>query len=115
MGLVQALLRSTRDVRILATSRTALNVAGEIAWPMPPLSVPAARERDEVDTVLTFESVALFIDRAMAVRPSFAVTAGNAAAVSAAPTAANMCGPSRKDYSTARKVKPIALSGSGLP
>ena len=39
-ALAEALLGACPELRILATSRQALGVAGEAAWPVPPLSVP---------------------------------------------------------------------------
>jgi predicted ATPase len=63
--LARTLLAAAPGVRVLVTSREALAVAGERLWPVRPLSV-----KDE--------AVALFADRARAVRPDFAVTAANA-------------------------------------
>jgi predicted ATPase/DNA-binding SARP family transcriptional activator len=42
--LVGRLLRTAPRVRVLATSREVLGVAGEVVWPVPPLAVPAAAE-----------------------------------------------------------------------
>jgi predicted ATPase len=64
--LATALLHGCPDLKILATSREPLGIAGEIAWPVPPLK----------------EAVRLFTERAQAVRPSFALTEHTAPAVS---------------------------------
>jgi predicted ATPase/DNA-binding SARP family transcriptional activator len=66
--LAGTLLLHCPRLRILATSREPLGVAGERVWPVPPLG-------------LATEAVELFVDRAMAVDPSFALTEGNSASV----------------------------------
>jgi len=82
-GLVSALLQGAPGVRILATSREALGVPGEISWRIPMLSVPdtrtAAGRKKEV--VGRYESVRLFVARAQAAQPAFTLTDKNAAAV----------------------------------
>jgi non-specific serine/threonine protein kinase len=78
-ALAARLLSEVAGVRILATSRESLNIGGEQVLEVPPLSVPG---HDVVGaSVLTYEAVGLFADRAAAVVPEFAVTAGNCAAV----------------------------------
>jgi predicted ATPase len=69
-------------MRVLATSRRPLGISGEIAWPVPPLALPPPRSTRR-DLIATFAAVALFCERASAVRPAFALTDGNAAAVAA--------------------------------
>ncbi|HYC59662.1 MAG TPA: BTAD domain-containing putative transcriptional regulator [Thermoanaerobaculia bacterium] len=65
--LVDTLLAQCDRLRVLATSREPLGVAGERVWPVPPLACP--------------EAAALFADRAAAVDPSFTVNESNEAAV----------------------------------
>jgi predicted ATPase/FtsP/CotA-like multicopper oxidase with cupredoxin domain len=77
--LAAALLRAAPGVRILATSREALAVPGEAIIPVPSLRVPP-RGTDS-DELVGYPAVRLFADRARAVRPEFAVSAGNAEAV----------------------------------
>ena len=48
---------------------------------MPPLKVPAATVRLSPNELSQFEAIALFVDRATAIRPDFALTESNAAAV----------------------------------
>jgi non-specific serine/threonine protein kinase len=87
--LADALLGACPRVRLLATSREPLSVAGEVAWPVPPLPVPArlapgtAAPAPPPDTAALkrYAGVRLFADRATAARPAFALDAGNAAAV----------------------------------
>ena len=90
-ALADALLEACPGVRLLATSRAPLGVAGEAAWPVPPLPVPARPETGaaapgpppDPAALARFAAVRLFVDRAAAVRPGFALTAANAAAVAA--------------------------------
>ncbi|HWS81019.1 MAG TPA: AAA family ATPase [Rubrobacter sp.] len=79
--LVDALLRSCPGLRILGTSREALGITGEVAWPVPSLSLPDLRRLPEVASLPRYESARLFIERAAAVKPSFALTERNAVAV----------------------------------
>lgn len=79
-------LRSCPNVKILATSRHALGIAGETTFPVPPLGVFDIRLKDLegpdiVERLTQYDAVKLFIARATAVRPSFVVTNANAPAV----------------------------------
>ncbi len=78
--LVEAMLRSASNVRVLATSREGLGVAGEVAYAVPSLSIPPP-DASHPDELLRYDSVALFAQRAAVVRPGFWVTADNAATV----------------------------------
>jgi len=80
-ALADALLRSGPELRVLATSREALGITGEVAWPVPSLSLPDLRRLPEVESLTLYESARLFVERAAAVNPSFALTEHNAAAV----------------------------------
>ena len=73
------LLARCPGVVIVATSRTALGLRAEREYPVPPL--PAGPATASVAEVAAWPAVALFVDRARAVRPGFALTEGNAAAV----------------------------------
>jgi predicted ATPase len=79
------LLARCRGVVILATSRTVLGLRAEREYPVPPLplpaTVPAGPASVPLEALMASPAVALFVDRARAVRPGFALTAGNAAAV----------------------------------
>ena len=79
--LAEALLRSCPELRILATSREALGIAGEIAWPVPSLSLPDLRRLPDVESLSRYESARLFVERAAAVKPTFTLTEQNAPAV----------------------------------
>ncbi|MPY99006.1 MAG: LuxR family transcriptional regulator [Actinophytocola sp.] len=85
-ALVDALLSHCQDVRVLATSRTALQIEAECTLPLPPLSVPDAPEDDSDGTVspealLASDAVQLFTARASACLPDFELTEDNADAV----------------------------------
>ncbi len=80
--LVGRILREAAGVRVLATSRRPLNIAGEMAWPVPPLALPP-REVVAPADLMQFASIALFAERASAVRASFELTDDNAADVAA--------------------------------
>jgi len=79
-SLICGLLRHCPLLRILATSQTRLNVAGEATWPVPPLTLPPPDEQDPL-VVGQAESARLFCDRARLARPGFALGEGNAGAV----------------------------------
>lgn len=79
--LVADLMEGAPGVRVLATSRTLLNIYGEHALPVPPLSVPPANAERDAQSIGEYESVALFVARAAAARPDFALTDANASTV----------------------------------
>ena len=66
--LVSRLLAAASELKVVATSRAALDLAGEREYPLSPLAVPAPAERDR-QQLLQAPSVALFVERAQAVRP----------------------------------------------
>src|SRR5918997_140629 len=82
--LTEALLRSCPRLRILVTSREALSIAGEVAWPVPSLSLPDLRRLPAVESLPRYEAARLFVERAVAVKPTFAITEQNAPAVARA-------------------------------
>ncbi|HSK19480.1 MAG TPA: BTAD domain-containing putative transcriptional regulator [Longimicrobiales bacterium] len=75
-ALADTLLRACPHLRIIATSREALGVAGERAWLVPPLALPAPD--DGLDALASSDAVRLFVDRARDVLPSFTLSAANA-------------------------------------
>ena len=79
--LVETLLGSCPDLRILATSREALAIPGEVTWLVQPLSVPERDTPSSVEDVLAYEAVELFVTRAAAALPDFRLTAENAASI----------------------------------
>jgi non-specific serine/threonine protein kinase len=79
--LATALLRSCPDLRLLATSREGLEVAGETLYRVPSLALPDPQLLPAVGRLPDYEAVRLFLDRARACRPHFGLTEANAAAV----------------------------------
>jgi predicted ATPase/class 3 adenylate cyclase len=77
-SVVAELVASTDAVRVLATSRAPLRVAGEHELPLPPLALPTADDETDVPALGTTPAVSLFVDRAAAVRPGFTLTPQNA-------------------------------------
>ena len=65
------ILRSCKDVKILASSRESLGVAGEMAWRVPSLSMPDVNHLPAFEQLSQFEAVRLFIERATLVQPRF--------------------------------------------
>ncbi|URM94346.1 tetratricopeptide repeat protein [Actinomadura madurae] len=78
-GLAHRLLSACPRLRVLATSREALAITGEAVWPLPPLEPPP--EGAPAGELPAYPAVRLFLDRAEAVRPGFAVDEANAGAV----------------------------------
>ena len=77
------MLSSGRRLRILATSREPLHVAGEATLPLSALPVPDLRAPFEPLVLAQNAAVRLFIERAVAARADFELTNRNAAAVAA--------------------------------
>ncbi len=83
---IETLLRKCPTLRILATSREVLGITGEVAWLVPPLSLPAQQPwrnplsaQDALSNYQTSESVQLFVARATSSSPEFQLTEENAA------------------------------------
>jgi len=76
--LADTLLRACPNLRILATSREPLEIAGEAAWPVPSLSLPDPERGLLLERLTEYEAVRLFVDRAMSALPSFTITTDNA-------------------------------------
>ncbi|HVF10378.1 MAG TPA: tetratricopeptide repeat protein [Abditibacteriaceae bacterium] len=79
--LVAALLTACPQLKVLATSRIALRVGGEYEFPVPPLELPNRRPPPPLEIMTQYAAVQLFVERAQAVKPDFAVTNDNAPAV----------------------------------
>jgi non-specific serine/threonine protein kinase len=80
-SLVKALLSSCLNLRILATSREALGIAGGTEWRLSPLSLPTANLHFSIEQMHSYEAVQLFVARAQAAHPGFALGAKNAEAI----------------------------------
>jgi non-specific serine/threonine protein kinase len=79
--LVDTLLRACPELRVLATSREALGITGEMAWRVPSLPVPNLQQLQPLTALEQNPAVRLFVERAAAVQPQFTLTARNSGAV----------------------------------
>jgi predicted ATPase len=81
------LLGSCPQLRILATSREALTIAGEIVFSVPPLTFPDPHDLHEaghlpsVERLKHYEAIQLFLERASLALPTFTLTGQNAPAI----------------------------------
>jgi predicted ATPase len=79
--LVSDLLSVAPLLKVLSTSRAALQIYGEHEFPVPPLAFPDPQKLPSLSAVHDYPAIALFEDRARAVKPDFAISPANAAAV----------------------------------
>ena len=79
--LVSEALRSAPNVRVIATSREPLQVAGEYVVPVTPLQLPRGDGTEPLAQLRENEAVALFTERAAAASGTFVLTGANQAAV----------------------------------
>ena len=77
------LLRYAPFVKMLVTSRTKLSVQGENEYSVAPLSVPDVQQGSGVEDLSNYASIELFVQRAQAINPDFALTEENASAIAA--------------------------------
>ena len=82
-GLIHLMLQRIPGLICLATSRTALRLRGEQVFPLPSLALPSQSDAATPESLAKNPSIALYVDRARAARPDFALTSGNAPAVAA--------------------------------
>jgi len=75
------LLVACPSIKMLVTSREVLHVEGEYEFALPALSLPDAHRLPAHEELLRYGAVELFVRRAQAVDPHFALTGENAAAV----------------------------------
>jgi len=75
------LLTDCPSLKALVTSRTVLHMRGEHEFPVPPLALPDFTYLPESEALSGYAAVALFLERARAVKPDFALTPGNSRAV----------------------------------
>ncbi|MDQ5826714.1 MAG: tetratricopeptide repeat protein [Chloroflexota bacterium] len=78
---VTELLVLCPHLKVLVTSREALNVRGEQQFQVPPLALPDPERLPALEQVSHYPAIALFEERARAVRPDFELNAENAEAV----------------------------------
>ncbi len=80
-ALASALLGECPNVRVLASSREPLGIAGEETYRLPALELPMPLDPVEAQDVRRFGAVALFADRAVAVDKRFVLTPDNVGSV----------------------------------
>jgi predicted ATPase/class 3 adenylate cyclase len=78
---VDWLLRAAPHTKVIVTSRTVLHRYGEHEFPVPPMPVVEPDQAADLDAAGRSESIRLFVERATAAKPDFALTSENAAAV----------------------------------
>ncbi|MCC6175711.1 MAG: adenylate/guanylate cyclase domain-containing protein [Chloroflexi bacterium] len=78
---VDELVRSCPSLSVLVTSRAPLQLRGEHEFPIPPLALPRLGRPLTPESLSQYEAVALFIERATAIKPDFAITNANAPAI----------------------------------
>lgn len=72
------ILHAAPNVRLLASSREALGIAGEVTYRVPSLGLPDVNHLPSIESLSQYEAVKLFIDRALLAVPTFTVTNSNA-------------------------------------
>ncbi|MEO7910314.1 MAG: tetratricopeptide repeat protein [Roseiflexaceae bacterium] len=81
--LVAELLAAAPQLTLLVTSRAALHLSGEHEYVVPPLALPDLNQLPPPAALTRYAAVDLFVQRAQAVAPDFALTSANATAVAA--------------------------------
>ena len=79
--LVRELLSTAPRLKVLVTSREQLHLSAEHVFGVPPLALPSGGRLPPADELPEYAAVALFVERARAARPSFALSGENARAV----------------------------------
>jgi len=79
--LAKRLLQVCPQLKMLASSREAMGVPGEVNYHVPSLSIPGAQTQLDPAAVAEYDAVHLFVERAREVMPAFQVTTANAAQI----------------------------------
>lgn len=80
---IAELLSACPLLKILVTSRASLRIRQERQFPVSPLAIPDLARLPDVESVTHYSAVTLFLERAQAVKPDFALTPENAPTVAA--------------------------------
>ncbi len=75
------LVETCPNIKILTTSRTALNIYGEHQFFIRPMDLPGPKEQLRTEDLHQYEAITLFVQRAKSVNPDFHLTPGNVAAI----------------------------------
>lgn len=76
--IISDLLSACANLKVLVTSRELLRIYGEQEYPIPPMMLPDPEHQTTIAALTTYESVALFYQRAQAANPQFRMTRENA-------------------------------------
>jgi len=79
--IANSLLHSVQGIRMMATSREALNVTGEVVWRIPSLSFPDTESIKDIERVGKYEAIKLFVARAALSKPGFTLNPKNVLSV----------------------------------
>jgi predicted ATPase/DNA-binding SARP family transcriptional activator len=79
--LLARLLKETESLQVMVTSRAVLQLRGEHVFPVPPLGVPDLDSVPPVADLLGYDAIDLFVQRAQAIDPEFALNEENHVAV----------------------------------
>jgi predicted ATPase len=71
---VAALLAACPDLRVLTTSRSPLHLTGEHTFDVPPMTLPNLQRLPAIEDLLSYDAVALFMQRAQAAKADFVLT-----------------------------------------
>ncbi len=77
------LLTTCPHLKILVTSRAVLHVQGEHEFTVPPLALPKGTHLSASEDLSQYAAVALFLDRALAIKPDLTITKANVHAIAA--------------------------------
>jgi predicted ATPase/serine/threonine protein kinase len=80
---IAQLLTAAPKLKVLVTSQSPLHVYGEHEFPVPPLALPNPKSIPPLDVLSRLPAVALFVERARAVKHEFSLSKENAVAVAA--------------------------------
>src|SRR6185295_12415344 len=79
--LVAEILAAAAQLKVLVSSRAVLRLSSEREFPVPPLALPDRQRLPPLELLAQYEAIALFIERAQAVKPDFQLTSATAPAV----------------------------------
>jgi non-specific serine/threonine protein kinase len=80
--IVHKLLNTVKGIRILATSREALNIEGEVVWRIPLMAFPPGSDSiKDIKEINQYEAIRLFVDRAGSSQPGFSLNPQNVSSV----------------------------------
>jgi predicted ATPase/DNA-binding SARP family transcriptional activator/Tfp pilus assembly protein PilF len=75
--LAEDLLTHCANLKILTTSREALGLTGEEVWSVPVLSLPTTQSETPIDSLIQYEAIRLFLERASTAKSDFTLSESN--------------------------------------